>query len=122
MIGTLRNTVLDCPDPAALATFYAELLGWAITDRDEDWWAIEPATGKPGIAFQLAPDHRAPTWPDPERAQQVHLDVHIGDPAGIDAAEAAVLALGARRLPSGTEKPFRVYADPAGHPFCLVWG
>ena len=121
MIGTLRNTVLDCPDPAALATFYAEVLGWSVVDRDEDWWGIEPATGKPGIAFQLAPDHRPPTWPDPAWPQQVHLDIHIGDPASIETAEAAVLGLGARRLPSDAET-FRVYADPAGHPFCLVWG
>jgi len=32
-----------------------------------------------------------------------------------------VLALGATRLPS-TEPGFRVYADPAGHPFCIGWG
>lgn len=120
MIGTLRNTVLDCPDPAALATFYAALLGWEVVEREDDWWAVEPATGKPGIAFQLDPDHRAPTWPEPGRAQQVHLDVRISDAAGIEAAEAGVLALGARPLPGGGDT-FRVYADPAGHPFCLVW-
>jgi catechol 2,3-dioxygenase-like lactoylglutathione lyase family enzyme len=121
VIGTLRNTVLDCPDPAALAAFYAELLGWSVAERDDDWWSIEPATGKPGIAFQLDPGHRAPTWPDPEWPQQLHLDIHIGDPASIGTAEATVLALGGRRLPSDTAETFRVYADPAGHPFCLVW-
>ncbi|HYB87930.1 MAG TPA: VOC family protein [Streptosporangiaceae bacterium] len=35
-------------------------------------------------------------------------------------AEARMLAMGATRLPS-TEPGFRVYADPAGHPFCLAW-
>jgi hypothetical protein len=48
----------------------------------------------------------------------VHLDIRVAD---IEAAEAQVLALGATRLPS-TEPGFRVYADPAGHPFCLEWG
>jgi catechol 2,3-dioxygenase-like lactoylglutathione lyase family enzyme len=28
MIGRLHHVVLDCPDPAALGRFYAELLGW----------------------------------------------------------------------------------------------
>ncbi|MBW8767235.1 MAG: hypothetical protein JF630_13750 [Geodermatophilales bacterium] len=69
------------------------------------------------IAFQQAPDLRPPDWPDPERPQQFHLDIRVAD---IDEAEPQVLALGARRLPGGGGD-FRVYADPAGHPFCLVW-
>ena len=44
--------------------------------------------------------------------QQIHLDVMVDDPA---AAGAAVLALGARKLDGDG-----VYADPAGHPFCLI--
>jgi hypothetical protein len=40
--------------------------------------------------------------------------------ADVEEAEPKVLALGARRLP-GEGGDFRVYADPAGHPFCLVW-
>ena len=59
-----------------------------------------------------------PRWPDPAFPQQVHLDIHVDD---ITAAEAKVLALGGARLPS-TEPGFRVYADPAGHPFCLECG
>jgi hypothetical protein len=46
----------------------------------------------------------------------MHVDVLVDD---IDAGEAKVLALGATRLP-GEGRGFRVYADPAGHPFCLV--
>jgi hypothetical protein len=67
-----------------------------------------------GLAFQLAPDHRAPTWPDAAVPQQMHVDVMVDD---LDAGDAEALALGARRL-SGDH----VYADPAGHPFCLCWG
>jgi hypothetical protein len=65
-----------------------------------------------GLAFQRAPGHRPPTWPDPAVPQQIHLDVMVDDGP---AAAAAVLALGATALP-GTG----VFADPAGHPFCLI--
>jgi catechol 2,3-dioxygenase-like lactoylglutathione lyase family enzyme len=114
MIGRLSEVVIDCPDPRALAAFYAELLGARIT-RDDDWVVVEGGPVK--LAFQLAPDLREPRWPDPERPQQMHLDVLVDD---VDEAEAKVLALGAKRLYGGGSD-FRVYEDPAGHPFCLVW-
>lgn len=112
MIGRLHHVVIDCPDPTALAEFYAELLGLRVTYRSGDWVVIADSDTSSGIAFQLAPEHQAPQWPDPDRPQQLHLDVMVED---IPAAEPQVLALGARRL-SGEG----VYADPAGHPFCLI--
>jgi catechol 2,3-dioxygenase-like lactoylglutathione lyase family enzyme len=116
MIGRLHHVVIDCPDPAELADFYAELLGLAVTYRDEDWVVIARDDTSSGVAFQRAPDHRPPRWPDPERPQQFHLDVMVDDVA---AAEPAVLALGAHRL-TGDAQTSHVYADPAGHPFCLI--
>jgi catechol 2,3-dioxygenase-like lactoylglutathione lyase family enzyme len=116
MIGRLNTVVIDCPDPAALAGFYAELLGLPITRRDDDWFTIG-AAGDCRVSFQLAPDLQPPQWPDPQHPQQFHLDVEVDD---IETAEQQVLALGAVRLhdePTG----FRVYTDPAGHPFCLVF-
>lgn len=112
MIGRLHHVVLDCPDPAALAEFYAELLGLPVTYRSDDWVVIAESDTSSGVAFQLAPDHQAPQWPDPDRPQQLHLDVMVEDVA---AAGPRVLALGGRRLSSPG-----VYADPAGHPFCLI--
>ncbi|WDZ87326.1 VOC family protein [Micromonospora cathayae] len=121
MIGQLRSVVVDCPDPRALAAFYAELLGLSVAEEDsdgDDWVVLGGPRGRhPRIAFQLAPELRPPTWPDPAVPQQFHLDVSVDD---VDAAEQRVLALGARRLP-GEGDDFRVYADPAGHPFCLVF-
>lgn len=118
MIGRLYSVVLDCPDPDALAAFYAELLGMEVRRREDDWVDLGwPGQDRPGIAFQLAPDYRAPTWPHPELPQQYHFDVKVDD---VNVAEQQVLALGANRLPGGGDD-FRVYADPAGHPFCLVW-
>jgi catechol 2,3-dioxygenase-like lactoylglutathione lyase family enzyme len=116
MIGRLHHVVIDCPDPAGLADFYAELLGLAVTYRDDDWVVIARDDTSSGVAFQRAPDHRPPRWSDPERPQQFHLDVMVDDVA---AAEPAVLALGAQRLPGGAQTS-HVYADPAGHPFCLI--
>lgn len=119
MIGRLHAFVLDCPDPAALAAFYSALLDVPITYVDDDWVVVgdrdDPTRGH--LAFQLAPDHVPPQWPDPLHPQQAHLDIHVED---VEVAEPAVLALGATRLP-GEGHDFRVYADPAGHPFCFVW-
>jgi catechol 2,3-dioxygenase-like lactoylglutathione lyase family enzyme len=120
MIGQLRSTVIDCPDPRALAAFYSELLGVPLAEgnSDDDWVVLGGPPGhQPRLAFQRALNLREPAWPDPERPQQFHLDVTVDD---IETAEKAVLALGARRLPGGGGD-FRVYADPAGHPFCLCW-
>ena len=115
MIGTLSTIVLDCPDPLALARFYSELTGLPITNTDDDW--VDVGSGQPRLAFQLAPDHQPPRWPDPAFPQQLHLDVRVDD---VEVAEKEVFALGATRLAGGGED-FRVYADPAGHPFCLIW-
>ncbi len=112
MLGRLHHVVLDCPDPAVLAAFYSELLGQPVTYRSDDWVVVSRDSHTSGVAFQRAPDHVAPTWPEPEAPQQLHLDVMVDD---VSAADAAVRALGARRLAGPG-----VYADPAGHPFCLV--
>ena len=113
MIGRAHHVIIDCPDPHALAGFYSELLGLPVTYSSDDFVVVAHDDTSSGFAFQLAPDHRAPQWPDPAHPQQVHLDVMVDD---IDAAEPKVLALGARRLDGGDH----VYADPAGHPFCLI--
>ena len=116
MIGRLHHVVIDCPDPGALAEFYSELLGLPVTYRSDDWVVISVNDTTSGIAFQLAPDHVPPRWPDPAHPQQYHIDVMVDE---VDAADPAVLRLGARRL-STADSSSRVYADPAGHPFCLV--
>ena len=119
MIGRLHHTVVDCPDPLALASFWSEVLGTPISFRSDDFVVVAPDGEHSGLAFQRAPDHRPPVWGDPARPQQLHLDVMVDDVA---AAHAQVLELGARRLtttPPGAGAG-DVYADPAGHPFCLV--
>jgi catechol 2,3-dioxygenase-like lactoylglutathione lyase family enzyme len=113
MIGRAHHVIIDCPDPQALAEFYSELLGLPVTYRSGDFAVVSRDDTTSGFAFQLAPDHRAPQWPDPAHPQQMHLDVMVDDLA---TAAAQVTALGALPL-AGRD---HVYADPAGHPFCLI--
>ncbi|SDS22182.1 VOC family protein [Microlunatus soli] len=109
-------TVLDTPDPGALARFYAELLGWRVTEADDDWAVISGDGGE--LMFQQAQEFRPSTWPDAEIPQQFHLDLEAPD---LEAAEAYALSIGAvrRRTADEPSDRFRVFVDPSGHPFCL---
>jgi predicted enzyme related to lactoylglutathione lyase len=114
-LAKLGVVVLDCPDPRALAGFYAEVLGGTV-EGDGEWVDLKVPGGQ-SLAFQAAPGYTAPEWPSPDHSQQFHLDLTVED---MDAAEKEVLALGARTLDAADRsRAWRVYADPAGHPFCL---
>ncbi|MCX5195088.1 VOC family protein [Streptomyces sp. NBC_00249] len=123
MIAELQCVVLDCPEPLRLAEFYAALLGGDVNRPDRRWavdeeWATLHAPSGTVLAFQRVAGHRPPRWPDPERPQQFHLDLAVPDLAR---AHEEVLAHGATLLDAGPDtRGWRVYADPAGHPFCLV--
>ncbi len=115
-IGRLSVLALDCRNPGEVAEFYSALTGWPVGRVDEDWIQLR-AEGPVTLAFQLAPDHVAPSWPDDAHPQQAHLDFDVDD---LDAAEAAALALGARKSEvQPSPNLWRVFVDPAGHPFCL---
>ena len=87
----------------------------------EDNWHMVLVDGQPRIGVQLAPNHVPPEWPH-GTPQQIHLDLWVGDPT---AADDLVVSLGARVLKEAENgdapDDFQVYADPAGHPFCLCW-
>jgi catechol 2,3-dioxygenase-like lactoylglutathione lyase family enzyme len=123
VIGRLQCTVLDCPDPRALAGFYRELLGGEVDRSDARWelddaWSTLHMAGGAVLAFQRVVDYRPPQWPDSAYPQQFHLDIGVTD---LLRAGERVLALGATLLHAGQGgRGWRVYADPAGHPFCLV--
>jgi hypothetical protein len=99
-----------------VSAFYAELLGKPVTYEGEGVAMIGEDGAQP-IMFQQIADYRAPRWPDPADPQQIHLDLTVDD---VDAAEAAALELGATSLNAHGDN-WRVYADPAGKPFCLCW-
>jgi catechol 2,3-dioxygenase-like lactoylglutathione lyase family enzyme len=117
---TRQVVVFDAADLAAESAFWAGLLGGTVV-ADEDWHSIL-VDGDWRLSVQLAPDHRQPDWPD-GTPQQIHLDLFVEDIAG---AHDEAMALGARLLKPaddlGAAEGFQVYADPAGHPFCLCWG
>ncbi|MFC6084983.1 VOC family protein [Sphaerisporangium aureirubrum] len=122
MIAELECVVLDCPDPLGLAGFYRSLLGGVVNkpDRrwsvDEDWATLHLPSGNV-FAFQRVEDYRPPKWPDPAHPQQFHLDFGVPD---LEKAHEVVLAGGATVLDPAEGRRWRVYADPAGHPFCLL--
>ncbi len=118
VIARTPVVVLDCPDPQALAEFYGALLGWEVTPGGDDWWSIRAEYGHT-LCFQQVDGFTAPRWPGQEVPQQLHIDVDVDD---LDTAEAAVLELGATKHDHQPGTTFRVFLDPAGHPFCLCQG
>lgn len=120
MIGQLRSVVVDCKDPKALVAFYKELLGGTVSAEDDDTWQVLTDPDGRRLAFQYSPEHEPPRFPDPRGSQQFHLDVLVDD---VDDAERKVLEIGATRVTDAVgETQFKVFRDPAGHTFCLVWG
>lgn len=114
-IARFPSIVLDCPDPKTLAEFYGALLDWKIERQEDDWASIRAEHGD-CIDFQKVDGYTAPQWPGQVVPQQMHLDVIVDD---LDEAEAAVLELGATKHEHQPGTTFRVFLDPAGHPFCL---
>ena len=119
-IGWIREVVMDCPEPWALARFWAGLLGGSPVEWYPGWVTIEPPPHGQRLSFQ------ASTAPPGTGAARIHVDVLVGDLA---AAHRRVLAAGAaftgehvspRPGAAGPPVSWRVYQDPAGHPFCLV--
>ena len=113
--------VFDAADLHAESAFWAGLLEGHVFE-DETWHSVIDSAGEWRIGVQLAPDHVPPDWPHGDQ-QQVHLDLHVEDPR---AAHEEAIALCARVLQSApdldSDEGHQVYADPAGHPFCIGWG
>ena len=109
--------VLDTDDPPRLAEFYTALLGWQVERADDDGWIVLRGDGDARMAFQLALNHKPPTWPDNDVPQQFHFDFAVDD---LDAASEYAVSIGARPVEGPVRSDtFRVFLDPSGHPFCL---
>jgi Glyoxalase-like domain len=118
-IARLAWTAIDCPDARTLAGFYARLTGWPVNEAgsDDEWVELRSDSGAT-LCFQSVADYTPPQWPGQEHPQQAHCDFEVDD---LEVGEEAVLALGASKHPF-QPKPtsWRVFLDPAGHPFCLI--
>jgi catechol 2,3-dioxygenase-like lactoylglutathione lyase family enzyme len=134
---TLRQVVLDCKDARTLAEFYRQLLGFQYRPDDEppadgtpdtqgqEWLSLCDADGSPRLAFQQVAHLPEPTWPEGPRPQMLHLDTTVPTFNDLQVQHQRALALGARLLfdrSSDPDEPLFVYADPAGHPFCIFVG
>ena len=112
--------VFDAADLAAESSFWAGVLD-GIVDPEDDWHMVM-VDGAPRVGVQLAPNHVPPDWPDGTPEQQIHMDLWVED---FPTAHDRVMSLGARVLKGAgnvdSGENFQVYADPAGHPFCLCW-
>jgi predicted enzyme related to lactoylglutathione lyase len=116
------TAALDCPDPLELASFYARLTGMQIEPlgdlaAEDVTWVQLLNDNKPSLGFQKVPRFVAPTWPEGDVPQQLHVDFAVDDLA---AAEEHALSVGARLTEFQPGTTFRVFLDPVGHPFCLV--
>ncbi|WP_246170669.1 VOC family protein [Pseudonocardia hierapolitana] len=121
-IARFGVVALDCPDPVALARFYSAITGWPFDPHagSDGWVQLDPPDGRgAGLGFQkVSSEYRPPQWPGQEVPQQLHIDFDVPD---LDEGERRVLAIGARKHEvQPAPDRFRVYLDPAGHPFCLV--
>ena len=130
----LRAVVLDAVDARAVAEFYRELLGYAYRPGDEapppgrpdpcgeDWLVLVDPVGAARLAVQHVAELPVSTWPDPEVPQQLHLDLTVPDGDELAVQRDRALALGATVLQDRStdpDEPLYVFADPAGHPFCI---
>jgi catechol-2,3-dioxygenase len=130
----LRQVVLDTTDVRMLAEFYRQLLGLRYRPGDEppapgepdpngrDWLVLRDAAGASAVAFQQVAELLEATWPEGPHPQQLHLDLTVPTAADLEIQHERALKIGARLLYDrfdDPEEPLRVYADPAGHPFCI---
>jgi predicted enzyme related to lactoylglutathione lyase len=112
------GVAIETDDPAALARFYSELLGWRIAHEEPGTTVLATPQGSSFLVFQQAAGYTPPVWPpvDGEQRPMMHLDFQVDD---LDTSVAEAVALGASLLTEQPQPNVRVLADPAGHPFCL---
>jgi len=133
-IPRLRQVVFDTTDARASAEFWRQLLGLVYRNGHEppaagepdraggEWINLRNPDGSPCLAFQQVDELSPSTWPDHGVPQQIHLDLTVPSVAELDAVHDRALQLGAHLRYDRSEdaqEPLRVYADPAGHPFCV---
>ena len=139
------QVTFDCADPAALATFWAEVLGYQVQapppgfdtwdaalesmgvpqeHRNDASALVDPEGSGPRIFFQRVPEGK-------DAKNRVHLDVRAApDLTGeermvaLEAVCARLVAVGATRIGRHEPEPpwnagHIVLADPEGNEFCL---
>ncbi len=130
------HTALDTTDARGLAEFYRELLGLHYRpgdepptgggpDTDADWLVLLDEEDRRVLAIQQVEELTPSTWPSHEVPMQLHIDYAVPDADELERQRIRAEALGARVLldrSQGEHEPLYVFADPAGHPFCILVG
>ncbi|SDO07316.1 hypothetical protein SAMN05660199_01268 [Klenkia soli] len=131
IVPTVRQVVLDGTDVRALAEFYRQLLGYGYRPGDEppaegpdelEWLVLRSPGGEPQLAFQQVARLTPTTWPADDVPMQLHLDCSVPDVESLQEVLHTALELGAElRFDRSDDpaEPLYVFADPAGHPFCV---
>jgi catechol 2,3-dioxygenase-like lactoylglutathione lyase family enzyme len=130
----LRTTVLDTTNARALGEFYRQLLGFVYRSGDElpppgqpdphgeDWLVLRDRTGEARLAIQQVGELAPSTWPDATVPQQLHMDLTVSNMDELTLQRDRAVSLGAKVLldrSADPDEPLYVFADPAGHPFCI---
>lgn len=115
MAARFTELIVDAVDPRGLARWWAEVLGWRITDEDDEGVEIaDPGGALPTIVFVPVPEAKA-------GKNRLHIDV---SPVGCTQDEELprLLALGATRVDvgQGDDVTWIVLADPEGNELCLL--
>lgn len=131
------QVVLDSPDARGLAEFYRQLFGLEYRESDAppppgepdenggDWLVLRNPSGGPQLAFQQTDGVKPSTWPEPTVPQMLHLDTVVASRADLETQRQRALDLGATLRfdrSDDPDEPLYVFADPAGHPFCIFVG
>ena len=114
MVSRFTELCIDCSNPVGLAQFWCEVLGYQITEQDEESVEIAEAPGTlPTLLFITVPEAKTVK-------NRIHIDVSPGDREQAEEV-ARIEALGARRIDIGQgDASWVVMADPEANEFCVL--
>lgn len=116
--------VIDSADPEELSEFYRKLLKWERSEQvfeGERWFILTPVGKGVPLVFQLNLDYEPPVWPAEPGGQQqmMHLDFYV-EASEMEQSTRHALECGAVLAKTQFSESWRVFLDPAGHPFCII--
>ncbi|PZF89109.1 VOC family protein [Micromonospora deserti] len=112
MSSAWESLTVDARDPARLALWWAEALGYQVVSEKADEVEIRQSADRlPGIVF-------APVAEGKATKNRLHLDLRPDDQ---EAEVERLVDMGARHVDIGQGDPgWTVLADPEGNEFCVL--
>jgi catechol 2,3-dioxygenase-like lactoylglutathione lyase family enzyme len=109
-----EHVVMNARDPDALATWWAEALGWTRSYEDADEVDIDAPDGDAPLRLAFVP-----VDPLGLARNRIHLDLASRDHQHQHDQVVRLVHAGATRIEVGPV-PWAVLADPEGTPFCVL--